>query len=677
MKLDFRQIRHWLSCHTSRRFSLLFTATMATAVFALATVLFTLCPAPTFAHALSYSIDPVTIDAQILPDGSLHVSEKRTFNFLGTSHGVYWKLPQGAYNGKNVTVEIEGCGVMAQGAQQAFASSITGAQHTYQLSNMGNYLQLKLYNNVDDASATYWVDYTIENLATAYADTAELYWKFVSDGWDVPSQNVTCTISLPVPQGQSVSPGQNVHAYGHGALDASLDFEGDAVIYHVPQVGTQDFAEARILFPVEWLSVAPSNQAHLETALSEEEAWAQEANKARSAARIKMIVATTLIAFFGILTIIWAVVAWHRYKRTHKPLFQDEYFRDAPTSDHPALLGALFHNNNVSAPELSATLMHLVDAGYITLDTTQDKHPTIALTNKSQADLDPLDTAFIQTFFGNIASLGASDAIEEDEAAQKTQDSIQGVGAPQSSAQSLAQTRLDLASLSHIAREHPQSYKDAIDGWKTKVQAAGMGRGFYLDTTSYGKGLAVWALIIASIVLVGGIATFAYLGFFFSPWWVLAIPLAGLVLSIIALAHMHARSKEAIEIDAQLHALQHWFKDFTKLDEAVPQDVVLWNKLLVLAVALGVSKEVLEQLKVAAPAIANDPAFAYWYPWYWSYRGIGGVYRDPFAASALGGYRASTAALASSHASSGSGAGGGFSGGGGGGFGGGGGGGAF
>ena len=31
----------------------------------------------------------------------------------------------------------------------------------------------------------------------------ELYWKFVTDGWDEPSNNVTCTIHLPIPVGQT------------------------------------------------------------------------------------------------------------------------------------------------------------------------------------------------------------------------------------------------------------------------------------------------------------------------------------------------------------------------------------------------------------------------------------------------------------------------------------------
>ena len=44
--------------------------------------------------------------------------------------------------------------------------------------------------------------------------------------------------------------------------------------------------------------------------------------------------------------------------------------------------------------------------------------------------------------------------------------------------------------------------------------------------------------------------------------------------------------------------MKRWLLDFTDLDEAVPQDVVLWNRLLVMAVVLGVSDQVIEKLGV-------------------------------------------------------------------------------
>jgi uncharacterized membrane protein len=116
-------------------------------------------------------------------------------------------------------------------------------------------------------------------------------------------------------------------------------------------------------------------------------------------------------------------------------------------------------------------------------------------------------------------------------------------------------------------------------------------------------------------------------------------------------------SNNAIEIKAKMKALKRWLLDFTDLDEAVPQDVVLWNRLLVMAVVLGVSEQVIEKLGVAAPDVVDDPDFSPTYVW------CGTGYGTPAPATSMG----FSLNAAFTVASSGSGSGDGFSGGGGGG----------
>ena len=79
---------------------------------------------------------------------------------------------------------------------------------------------------------------------------------------------------------------------------------------------------------------------------------------------------------------------------------------------------------------------------------------------------------------------------------------------------------------------------------------------------------------------------------------------------------------EAVELRERCRALKRWLEDFTNLGEAVPGDVVLWNKLLVMAVAFGVSDEVLRELADAVPRdVRGDDVTGY------IYRCIGGAIR--------------------------------------------------
>ena len=110
--------------------------------------------------------------------------------------------------------------------------------------------------------------------------------------------------------------------------------------------------------------------------------------------------------------------------------------------------------------------------------------------------------------------------------------------------------------------------------------------------------------------------------------------------------------------------------DFTRIEEAIPSDVTLWNRLLVMATELDVADKVVEQLKVAAPDLL--PRLGAW---------VGGaIEKDPaqvLKRSVEHGvsisheklyHDVSTGDLASSRDSSSGGSGGGFSSGGGGGF---------
>lgn len=68
------------------------------------------------------------------------------------------------------------------------------------------------------------------------------------------------------------------------------------------------------------------------------------------------------VAFTGII-----VVLKLRHRKP-KPLFQDEYFRDVPSADHPAVLSALMSWNEVPDQAYIATLMKLTDDRVIKLE---------------------------------------------------------------------------------------------------------------------------------------------------------------------------------------------------------------------------------------------------------------------------------------------------------------------
>ena len=183
-------------------------------VLSLLTLLVGLAFGASPARADDYSMDQTNIDATLDTSGGLTVTEVRAFDFDGDFHGVYWKIPKGenGTNGRTVSVQVLDAGIVEGGQARSFTESSAGANETYSITDYGSYLQIKLYSAQSDTTAHFYVSYYADGIATRWSDTGELYWKFVSDGWDVESQNVTCTIHLPVPSGESVVGGDNVRA---------------------------------------------------------------------------------------------------------------------------------------------------------------------------------------------------------------------------------------------------------------------------------------------------------------------------------------------------------------------------------------------------------------------------------------------------------------------------------
>jgi uncharacterized membrane protein len=121
---------------------------------------------------------------------------------------------------------------------------------------------------------------------------------------------------------------------------------------------------------------------------------------------------------------------------------------------------------------------------------------------------------------------------------------------------------------------------------------------------------------------------------------------------------------------AEWQAFRRFLLDFSRLDEAPVGHLVLWERYLVYAVALGVTAQVARALEARIPP-ESAGTFA---PWFVGSHGPGALHSVGSLSGFAGGFGPSIVAAARppSSSSSGSGGGGGFSGGGGGGGGGGG-----
>ena len=233
----------------------------------------------------TYRMEQVDIQASIDPSGDLHIQETRSFKFKGSFHGVYWKLPYGEYEGRHLEPQDIQAFQYRGDVPQAFVQD--GREHdgSFQVIDDGSTKQVKLYSSQSNNTARFGISYTIPQACFRYEDVGVLYWKFVSDGWDKASHNVTCVLdfedlltklrntSVPAP----ADPDKDIMAWGHSASAAALAVKDSKVVCKLDEVASSDFAEMRVIFPSAWLSTAPLIQGSKKDEIQNEERSFQEA----------------------------------------------------------------------------------------------------------------------------------------------------------------------------------------------------------------------------------------------------------------------------------------------------------------------------------------------------------------------------------------------------------------
>lgn len=542
---------------------------------------------PVAAHADGYSMTQTYIGATVEADGSLTVVEGRQFDFDDDINGVFWEINTGS-NQQGGAAGVDVLSVEEEDtAFNKVDSANKGDSGVYTVEQSDGGVKIKVFSPHESGdSVIYYVSYTMTGAVMNWANTAELYWKFVGDGWSADSDDVEMEVHFANGAiGTAAVKGDNFRAWGHGPLtgDVSLDEDEPMVTYTIPCVHQGEFAEARIAFPSDWVpQLAASGEERMSTILSEEKEWANEANARRAHARM-IANALAVLSVVAAAAFTGTIVVLKLRRRKPKPLFQDEYFRDVPSADHPAVLSALMSWNEVPDQAYIATLMKLTDDRVIKLEeATETKKKGLLRREKEEqtyritvtdeawkaAKKDGIDRDVLKVFFAGVKP-------DKDGVRSRT-----------------------FSELEEYASERTTSVGDKLEDYQNTVKGK-------LADSEYVASDGIVAMVFC--LVLGILIAFVPMGSIFFTDGAQANIIAAVISVPIVLVGIGVGltfrrfTPEGAEVAARCKALKHWLEDFTRLKEAVPGDLVLWNKLLVMGVALGVSKEVLRQLAEAVP----------------------------------------------------------------------------
>ena len=384
------------------------------------------------------------------------------------------------------------------------------------------------------------VEYTVENGAQAYDDTAELLWQFVAPG-AAQCENVSVKVSLPVAKGAQAEAGANVFAWCHGPAGCTVKAADDGTVRcKTAQLQPGQQLEARICFPKEWLThiSATAESFHhgvsrLSTVIGEESVWHDE----ESAAAENLMKTELVWAALGLAAIAAALAVYAAVGRRRKPELTDRYLASTPAANLSAAVASrLWSWDRPSGWDFAAQVMDLLAEGLVRPDPQQPGR--LGLSDPEAGD--------------NLLANPAGEGGQGGESA-----SGQGGACAQAALQALrlcaSDAEVRLEDLPGILREAGPS-QEAFNRWKQALDEEVRSQAFFEEAgVKWQKRLWVAAALFAVVALAACAATAS------------VVPAACAVPAVLVLAlvgnYLPRRTPDGNNVVARCKALRNWLRD--------------------------------------------------------------------------------------------------------------------
>ena len=160
-----------------------------------------------------YEVNEFNITVDILENGDAVVMEEITYDFDGDFNGILRDIDYDRTSGiKDITV-----GVLENGNIVSFEESGGSGRYVYEREDIGSEAQLRIYEQSSNEEKTFYIGYTLVNVAEKYNDIGIFNRRIVDSGWDIPLNNINITITIPEGAAR-----EDLRVFAHGPLTCLL-----------------------------------------------------------------------------------------------------------------------------------------------------------------------------------------------------------------------------------------------------------------------------------------------------------------------------------------------------------------------------------------------------------------------------------------------------------------------
>lgn len=550
-------------------------------VFAL--FVFLVLPLSSMAVDVDYDIDAYYIEAYILENGDVQVSE--IFLIDGSLNGYQMNLSLASSNSTIKASAISNVSVSGASLDEinfnTFEDSFTeyelvsyasvGESDKYVVNNTYNGVSISIYHPIDNDTYAFRLDYTIEDAIVMHDSFAEFYWNFFSGELTDAINNLNIRVILP-----GVDTSDYFRYWAHGPLSGEVrDSRNITTSYVYATIDTLDAygtLDIRILFDDDLVTgVSNYSTDTFDEIIAYETALAEETNALRLEMQAKLTIATIGTVGFYIALVGLFIFIYIRYDKERKPIFNLKYNREF-IDDYNVEVVDYLMNRRITENALSASIMNLIYKKNIKVEKIEEVKDEYVFTLVNRNKLNDTERALVEFLFDNVGKRTG---------------------------------RFTTTNLKKYASDTRtcQTFMNSYTKWREMVVADGEKEELFEKKKSY----IIWPfiLLIYSILLMSYIAyhnielVFGVITVFFA------------IIFLIYTFSFSKKTQKGIEHYARWKAFKNFLNDFGNFKVKDLPEIVLWERYLVYATVFGLATKVEKAMNVKIKEFPKDADINY------------------------------------------------------------------
>ena len=567
--------------------------------------------------AKSQHLNNLNFEAHINNDGTMVVTE--TWNIKVTNTNTLYKSFKNDSNRYSGITDVKVEEVDTNGNTIPFTKSNSWAYHVetghyYGTENEDGNFEIGWGTGLEHSKAikTYKISYKVLDAIAKYDDYAELYWQFLGDDFQIDADKITGIIYLPT----SAESKDDIRVWGHTkGLNGTVYVKSkNEIVFQLNKYKKGNFVEIRTLFPRDMIySTARTRHTNvLNSVLSEERIFADEANQRRKNGGrtdeeqeeflLIVLVISIIVMIIVSIVIIATIIAQKKKKKAFQkfsaiklenkmvPSMQFKYFRDIPDENMTPFEVIKLQKIESSILEtedfsnaFSATLLDFCLKGYLKIQPIEKDVIYIYLLKTADINLKEDETKiinFLQEAFG-------------------TNDKI------------------TLHQLQSYMQNHSSKVQDLIEN-VSKISNNELGTDQILKLDNYEIYKEYSKVVGKASPLVITIMVICFIGMLSGNF--LAFIISAIIAFITGKIQMNISSKKkkmtvedadvltqkGVDLKAEWNGLKNFMNDLSMIDKKEIPELVLWEKYLVFATAMGIADKVIKQLKIIYPNFEQE-----------------------------------------------------------------------